>query len=328
MRNEKIFLQLNEKKTALDVAEKNESTVKEKFGKQSGREVLRLVERVLTNHCISKPYYHGGKYNGKAMNKFMTSSQEIMDDLSTMLQQLPPENRCPDAEVAEVTSKFKSVFHVFGFIFSKAQKASGLVMENDVQELNDYIYLGIKLWRNLDLSMEAPKPHAMEDHLCDQMLWLNGIGDLGEDFVEKAHQDGIRDEGRSRSIKDRGAAAILHCKWEQKRNLPQVLSKSEEVQQKSIRTKKARTDSGQAAVAVVSKRNEKLQLVQARTAAFLSISSSNEVFITTGRKRNLQHYIESIISARSLINRQIRILLAKISTEKKRRPIIIIQMQL
>jgi hypothetical protein len=186
---------------------------------------------------------------------------------------------------------------------------------------------------NLDLSMEAPKPHAIEDHLCDQILRLNGIGDLGEDIMEKAHQDGIRDEGRSRSIKDCGAAAILHCKWEQKRNLPQVLSKSEEVQQKSIRKKKARTDSGEAAVALVSKRNEKLQLVQAakfnaRTAAFVSISSSNEVFITTGRKRNLQHYIESIISARSLKNQHIRILLAKISTEKKRRPIIIIQMQL
>jgi hypothetical protein len=55
------------------------------------------------------------------MKKFMTSSQEILDDLSTMLQQLPPENRCPDAEVAEVTSKFKSVLHVFDFIFSKAR---------------------------------------------------------------------------------------------------------------------------------------------------------------------------------------------------------------
>jgi len=91
--------------------------VKEKFGKQSGREVLCLVERVLTNHCISKPYYHGGKYNEKAINKFMTSSQEIMDDLPKMLQQLPPENRCLDAEVAEVTSKFKSVLHIFDLIF-------------------------------------------------------------------------------------------------------------------------------------------------------------------------------------------------------------------
>jgi hypothetical protein len=61
------------------------------------------------------------------------------------------------------------------------------------------------------LSVEAPKPHELENHLCDQMLRLNGIDDLGEDWVEQPHQDGIRDERRSRSIKDRGAAAILHC---------------------------------------------------------------------------------------------------------------------
>jgi hypothetical protein len=60
-----LLTALNEKKTALDVAKKNESAVKEKFRKQSGREVLHLVERVLTNHCISKPYYHGGSTMGK-----------------------------------------------------------------------------------------------------------------------------------------------------------------------------------------------------------------------------------------------------------------------
>ncbi len=65
---------MNEKKTYLELAKKKENEVKEKVGKQSGREVLCLVERVFARHCISKPYYHGGKYSGKAMNKFMTSS--------------------------------------------------------------------------------------------------------------------------------------------------------------------------------------------------------------------------------------------------------------
>jgi hypothetical protein len=70
----------------------------------------------------------------------------------------------------------------------------------------------MKLWRNLESSAEAPKPHAIEDHLCDQMLKLKGVGDIGMHWVEQAHQDGIRVEGRSRSPKDHGANAILHCK--------------------------------------------------------------------------------------------------------------------
>lgn len=313
---------------------KKENEAKEKNGKNTQREVLHLVERVFTRHCISKPYYHGGKYNGKAMNKFMTASQKIMDDMSTMLLQLPAENRCDDAEVVEVTRKFKSVLHVFDFIFSKARTPSGLITEPDVQELKDFIYLGMKLWRDLELSTEAPKPHAIEDHLCDQMLRLNGIGDLGEDWVEQAHQDGIRDEGRSRSFKDRGAAALLHCKWEHKRNLPPVLAKEQEVKLNSVRTKRARTDSGEVAVVAVSKRDEKLHSIQnsklaARTAAFASISSStDEVFITTGRKRNVQDYILHITTARSLLNRQIRIMLAKKHAGRRRAPIIIIQKHL
>jgi hypothetical protein len=81
------------------------------------------------------------------MNKFMTNSQKIMNDLSSSLLLLPAANRCGDDEVAEVTSKFKSVLQVFDFIFSKARTPSGLIAEPDVQELKDYIYLGMKLWR-------------------------------------------------------------------------------------------------------------------------------------------------------------------------------------
>ena len=333
-KRKEIQVLLSDKKTCLESAKKAENAVKEQRGKQSPREVLHLVERVFARHCISKPFYHEGKYNGKAMNKFMTNSQKIMNDLSSSLLLLPAANRCGDDEVVEVTSKFKSVLQVFDFIFSKARTPSGLIAEPDVQELKDYIYLGMKLWRELELTVEAPKPHAIEDHLCDQMLRFNGIGDLGEDWVEQAHQDGIRDEGRSRSIKDRGAAAILHCNWEQKRKLPQVIAQSDQVQQKCTRTKKARIDSGEVAVMVVSKRNEKLQSTRTsklttRMAAFASISSSTkEGFITTGRQRNIREYIPNIIIAQSLMNQQIRVMLAKIRAGKRRAHIIIIQKRL
>jgi hypothetical protein len=45
-----------------------------------------------------------------------------MDDLATMLQQLPAGNRCKNTEIVEVTAKFKSIMLVFDFIFSKAWK--------------------------------------------------------------------------------------------------------------------------------------------------------------------------------------------------------------
>ncbi len=84
----------------------------------------------------------------------------------------------------------------------------------------------MKLWRDLELSMEAPKLHAIWDHLCDQMQhWKY----LGKNWVEQAHQEGIKNEGRIRAVKDGKAAVHLHCRWEHKRNLPPVTLRSEEV---------------------------------------------------------------------------------------------------
>lgn len=328
-----LLIAVADKKRILEAAKKQENEVKEKYGKRSQRAVLHLVENVFVRHCISKPYYHGGKYNGKSMNRFMTCSQEIMDDLATMLQQLPAGNRCENTEIVEVTSKFKSILHVFDFIFSKARKQSGLVSENDLQELRDYIYIGMKLWRDLELSVEAPKPHAIEDHLCDQMHRWKGIGDLGEDWVEQAHQDGIKDEGRTRAIKNRNAAANLHCRWEHKRKLPPVTLKSEQVRQQAIRMKCITTDMGENSAIAVSKKGEKQQVVfeqkmAARSEAFATTTSSNGVFLTTGRKRNIEDYIRHICHARILINRQIRIMLAKVRSSRKRMPILIIQKQI
>ncbi len=56
------------------------------------------------------------------------------------------------------------------------------------------------LWRALSLNV-TPKVHAAEDHLCQQVCRLNGIGDLGEDFLEQSHQEGIKDHARSKNAK-------------------------------------------------------------------------------------------------------------------------------
>jgi hypothetical protein len=56
----------------------------------------------------------------------------------------------------------------------------------------------------------TPKVHAIEDHMVDQIRCLKGIGDLGEDFVERSHQDGIRQYLKSKNIKERADEAIQH----------------------------------------------------------------------------------------------------------------------
>jgi hypothetical protein len=60
---------------------------------------LPKIEKILRRYHIEKPYYHGELYNGKAMNKLMTSSQKIMEDVKEMLMEVSKEVRCSDEKL-------------------------------------------------------------------------------------------------------------------------------------------------------------------------------------------------------------------------------------
>jgi hypothetical protein len=82
----------------------------------------------------------------------------------------------------------------------------------------------MRLWRGLQLNI-TPKARALDDHLCDQVRILSGIGDLTENFVEQSHQIGIRHNQRSRSMRDNSKSAKWHVGWEEKETNPAVVEK-------------------------------------------------------------------------------------------------------
>ena len=69
-------------------------------------------------------------------------------------------------------------------------------------------------WRDLRLSMKMSKIHGLEDHLAAMMEQWNGIGAFLEDFIEQAHQCGMKEEKRTANMRDRVRAANSHSKWE------------------------------------------------------------------------------------------------------------------
>jgi hypothetical protein len=227
------------------------------------------------------------------MVTFMTKSGDIMGDLCDMLLTLPAEGRCSNEEVIEVTEKFKNVLCVFDGIFSLAHTPSGQMTEDSVSRLQSYVTEGMTLWREMELSTEAPKPHAIEDHLVDQVVRFHGIGDLGEDFVEQSHLTGIRDHERTRTLKDREEVANIHCRWEHKRKLQAVLQKIEDVTKASIRKKRV-VINNVVTTLPISREVEKKQKIREeklllRNAALVTTSSFiNGVYLNTGRKKKLR----------------------------------------
>jgi hypothetical protein len=162
--------------------------------------------------------------------------------------------------------------------------------EDSVSRLWSYVTEGMKLWREMELSTEAPKPHAIEDHLVDQVVQFHGIKDLGEDFVEQSHQTRMRDQGRMRTLKDREEVADIHCRWEHKRKLPVVLQKIEDVTKSSIQKKRVAINNIVATVPM-SREVEKKQKIRdkkllLRNAALVTTSSCiNGIYLNTGRKK-------------------------------------------
>ncbi len=75
---------VNEARNSVKELKEIEVAAKQNSGR-TFREVIGKVEDISKKYYITKPYYYGGKYNGKAMCTFMTSSQEIMADIQAMI---------------------------------------------------------------------------------------------------------------------------------------------------------------------------------------------------------------------------------------------------
>jgi hypothetical protein len=230
----KLTKEISNKRASIKNAKTKEVEVKKVLGKQSTSETLiRKLEKVFEHHCISKPYYHGGKYNGKSMVNFMSNSGRIMDDIKEALLQIDQGSRyCDDEEIVSFTEKYQYILQVFDGIFSKCRIASSHIKENDIIELQNFVMEAMRLWRGLQLNI-TPKAHAVDDHLCDQIRIHNGIGDLTEDFMEQSHRTGIRHNQRSQSMKDNSKSAKWHVRWEEKETNPAVVEKINEVQGRS-----------------------------------------------------------------------------------------------
>jgi hypothetical protein len=79
-------------------------------------------------------------------------------------------------------------------------------------QARQYSKKGLELWRILNIKV-TPKAHGVEDHACDQLEYLLGLADFCEDWVERLHQLGLKNNRRTRTISNRKYR--LYTKWEQ-----------------------------------------------------------------------------------------------------------------
>ena len=118
-----------------------------------------------------------------------------------------------------------------GFIFldailRKIRHPNGQWKETDSHDFDIKLSFLQKFWKQLQLS-PTPKFHALSHHIKEQIIYYSGTGDFSEDFVEKSHHDGNKDEYRSKGLHNMVKKAQMHCIWECNKSLPSVIERQE-----------------------------------------------------------------------------------------------------
>jgi DNA topoisomerase IA len=80
----------------------------------------------------------------------------------------------------DIIAKALLLFH--GFLSLLRTDHKDLTPQH-ISKARDYARKGLAVWRILQLSV-TPKCHGSEDHTCDQLELLMGLGDFCEDWVE------------------------------------------------------------------------------------------------------------------------------------------------
>ena len=175
-------------------------------------EVRINLENKLHEYGIRRPTYHGGDLTGVKIKQLLQSIDIIFEDFRQII--IVEEDRlADDDEVHKMTSMYSTLGFLFDGIFSLGRTKCGELSADVISLTRRMVNAFLRMWRYLRLSMKGPKIHGMEDHLLDQMIEYEGIGKFCEDFVEQAHQYGVKEEIRTRGL-DRNKAFMSHSKWE------------------------------------------------------------------------------------------------------------------
>jgi hypothetical protein len=220
------------------------------------------LEKHLAVLGIDRAAYHGGDLNGKNVQQMFQESDEIFERFKELLLEVDQEEegRCSDDEIGDMICRYSELCKLFDYLFSMARTPNGKLTNEILNEMKRCLRVTMLKWRDLWLSMKMPKIHGLEDHLAAMMERWNGIGDFLEDFIEQAHQFGMKEEKRTANMRDRVRAANSHSKWEWADKMSSdVRIAKEEMTKKTSRKRKAGSEQPLRELRELEKRQKRME---------------------------------------------------------------------
>jgi hypothetical protein len=118
----------------------------------------------------------------------MTNAEEIFQKIRESCEIMRQEsNRCTQQELDTKLNEYYRVIRAMDLTFKELRNPAPT--EDEMSNMEKIIKMLEMYWRKAGLSITI-KAHILFEHTMPQVRRLDGIADLVEDFVEKAHQEG------------------------------------------------------------------------------------------------------------------------------------------
>jgi hypothetical protein len=235
------------KKTKADLSKENTAAkvevveVEKETGKYS-KPIRKGIEDILKREWnIKRPTWHGGDILGNECRKLMAWSRLIFAQMKAFLLEKLEEDGGSERAKREVTKRCdivaKALLLFDGFLSILRTDHQNLTPQL-IAKARQFAMKALAVWRILELSV-TPKCHGAEDHACDQLELLQGLADFCEDWVEQLHQLGLKNNRRTKTIRNRDRKYKLYTKWEQlsgNRNVQRIKREVKETRKRKLQT--------------------------------------------------------------------------------------------
>jgi hypothetical protein len=116
---------------------------------------------------------------------------------------LAPLHVAGNEEIDAICKDHGVLFVLLDAIFSLLNTPRGKVTEEVLEQLESRLSFILTEWNRLGLSF-TPKFQVLLNHSLCQLRRMKGFHDMGEDCIERSHQDRMRNEARLMRLRNKG----------------------------------------------------------------------------------------------------------------------------
>ena len=240
--------------------------------KRRGNTKFHFRIKILLKYNIERASYHGGDLTGKNILCLFNNAEDVFQSFRTVLIQRNKPGGISNLIITVRCKKTEELCILLDYMFSLARTPCGDLTPAIIVTTKECIKAVVRKWKDLRLSLNGPKWHAIEDHLIYLMEYWNGIGCFTEDHVEKSHQTGMLEEKRTGHMLNRERAAKTHSNNEWMRNMEPTVQL--EIKRVSTETKRTRGKRGRDEMSLKQKSasDKQIERKRRRTAALTNVS--------------------------------------------------------